>query len=110
VEVSLDLVVEVVAVLGNGFFVLVRPGVGYPLPEQHRKDVGLEVGGVDRSAQRVGRVPQPRLKFLLGDRHRVRDSFGQLNSFTSEPRHILSAGHKLPGQAGPKVNTSRDAS
>ena len=65
------------ALYGKGFFVLVRPGVGDPLPEQHRKDVGLEVSGVDWAAQSVGRVPQPRLKFLLGDRHRVRASFCQ---------------------------------
>ena len=54
VVVGLDLVVEVVAELVDRLLVLVVPGVADPLPEQHREDVGLEVGRVDRPAERVG--------------------------------------------------------
>lgn len=59
-EVCLDLVVEVVAVLVKGLVVLVRPGPKVDVQNSIGKDVRLDVGGVDRSAQRVGRVPQPR--------------------------------------------------
>ena len=65
VVVGLDLGGEVVAEVGDGLRVLVVPGVADPLEEQQREDVGLEVGGVDRSAQGVRGIPQSPLQLAL---------------------------------------------
>lgn len=67
VKVALDLVVEVVAVICDRSGVLPRPVVADPFPEQHREDVRFEVGGVDRSAQRVRGGPQA--CFEVGQAH-----------------------------------------
>jgi hypothetical protein len=68
-EVCLDFVVQLVAVLLDCLLVLVVPGVADPLPEQHRKHVRLEVRRIDRAAQRVRRVSETLLEVLNGGRH-----------------------------------------
>ena len=66
VVVGFDLVVEGVAVVGLGVFVV--PGVRNPLQEQHREHVGLEVRRFHRSTQRVRRTLKPPDRFLLSQR------------------------------------------
>jgi hypothetical protein len=41
---------------GHNIFLVI--GIGEPLEEQQRKDVGLEIGRVDRATEDIGRLPE----------------------------------------------------
>ena len=58
VVVRLDFGGQVLAEVRDRGRMVKVPGVGDPLEEQKREDVALEVGGVDRSPEAVGRSPQ----------------------------------------------------
>ena len=66
VEVRLDLVGEVLPPFLDGPTMLGIPCVRDPLEEEEGEDVRLEVGGVDRPSERVGRVPKAALELLSG--------------------------------------------
>lgn len=60
---------QIGAEVGNGAGMLVVPRVRDAFVEEQRKDVRLEVGGVDGAAEAVRGGPEAAFKVLLGQRH-----------------------------------------
>ncbi len=65
VVVTLNVLIKAIAELSDCLGVLLVPCIREPLEEEQREHVGLEVGRVDRTPQRVRCVPESRFEFLL---------------------------------------------
>jgi len=75
VEIGGDFVVKIITPFGNRSTMFVIPRIRQPFEEQHRENEVTEVARVHRATEDVRGTPEPRLKFLLGDRsagHRPR--------------------------------------